>query len=312
MRAWNTGSIKQSKAKIEKQYIKEIETDEGVIYILKEALKISPKFAIRFVTHLRALEEFYSKYKSHLKMKLYKEPKIYFNNSLAYMCYIQSFLLYTSQLPPGDVPKHEKEFLYSSLFFKPPSQSMLINYLSNKTNNQYSLHEAIIRHLKLTDYPALEFYLPQIFQCLRTNTNNQVYKFLIHIGKRCIPLSHQILWLCRVEKKVDPHSKRKVPLPTPTDELPKIVEKLMNELMRKLSSECLRKYHDETDFFDKITSISSVLKVKEQSKAEKRAIIKEYLEKYNKELLAMKNKENIYLPTNFFHKVMKNNLLYYK
>ena len=51
-------------------------------------------------------------------------------------------------------------------------------------------------------------------------------------------------------------------------------------------------FETETQFLEKITSISGILKPS-QSKDEKKAIIREKLIQYNKEI-----PENVYLPTN--------------
>jgi len=51
-------------------------------------------------------------------------------------------------------------------------------------------------------------------------------------------------------------------------------------------------FNTETNFLEKITSISGVLKPS-QSKDEKKAIIREKLIQYNKEI-----PDNVYLPTN--------------
>jgi phosphatidylinositol 4-kinase len=90
--------------------------------------------------------------------------------------------------------------------------------------------------------------------------------------------------MARVEAIVDTVSKRKVPLPYKRDLLPELVKKLFMIITGEMDNHEIEIYADETDFFQKITGISGTLKAKEQSKAEKKAIIQKYLEKYQKEL----------------------------
>ncbi len=62
--------------------------------------------------------------------------------------------------------------------------------------------------------------------------------------------------------------------------------------MNCMSEEEQKYFETETTFLEKITSISGILKPS-QSKDEKKAIIREKLIQYNKEI-----PENVYLPTN--------------
>lgn len=59
-----------------------------------------------------------------------------------------------------------------------------------------------------------------------------------------------------------------------------------------MTKEEIDEFHTETEFLEKITSISGILKPS-QSKDEKKAIIREKLIQYNKEI-----PEGVYLPTN--------------
>jgi len=76
------------------------------------------------------------------------------------------------------------------------------------------------------------------------------------------------------------------------ENLDKKSENLMRLIFSKMSQIEEDYFHTETDFLEKITSISGVLKPS-QSKDEKKAIIREKLIQYNKEI-----PPNVYLPTN--------------
>ncbi len=75
LKAWNTGSIKQKRASIQKTHYKTIQSDEGVQLLLSEALKVSPQLAIRFVEHLRSSKEVYAKYLAQLSSTILLVPE---------------------------------------------------------------------------------------------------------------------------------------------------------------------------------------------------------------------------------------------
>ena len=106
------------------------------------------------------------------------------------------------------------------------------------------------------------------------------------MAKKSCLVCHKILWMAKVEGTAESATttKRKVPLPYPSDELPGIVTQLSKVILGKMSFSEATEYSEETEFFQRITEISGALKVKEQTKAEKKSIIQKYLEKYQKEL----------------------------
>lgn len=162
--------------------------------------------------------------------------------------------------------------------------ALLINYLSNSYERQYPLHELVVSSLELCNAAAIDFYLPQLFQCLRTSTNHKVLRFFTRVAKKSRLLLHKILWMTQVESFADPNSKRKVPLPYDVDQLPEISKRLFDLITGKMNKAELAIFKDETEFFSKITEISGVLRPKEHTKAEKKAIIQKCLEKYQREL----------------------------
>ena len=104
-------------------------------------------------------------------------------------------------------------------------------------------------------------------------------------------IAHNVIWFCRVEGFVDAQPQRKVPLPI-HENLDAQSNKLASLIFRKMSAVETDYFNTETNFLEKITSISGVLKPS-QSKDEKKAIIREKLIQYNKEI-----PDNVYLPTN--------------
>jgi len=82
-----------------------------------------------------------------------------------------------------------------------------------------------------------------------------------------------------------------VPLPL-RENLPEVVALLEKNIVRHMTPEALQFFETETEFFERITSISGLLYPK-QSKDEKKAVIREKLIEYNKSIPA-----SVYLPTN--------------
>lgn len=82
-------------------------------------------------------------------------------------------------------------------------------------------------------------------------------------------------------------------MPLPVDEKLDDESKRVEEIVFSNMTKTERDYFDtETEFLERITSISGVLKPA-QSKDEKKAIIREKLIQYNKDI-----PDNVYLPTN--------------
>lgn len=90
---------------------------------------------------------------------------------------------------------------------------------------------------------------------------------------------------------MDAQPQRKVPLPI-AENLDRQSKLLMDLIFSRMTHDEKEYFNTETNFLEKITSISGVLKPS-QSKDEKKAIIREKLVQYNKEI-----PDNVYLPTN--------------
>ena len=141
--------------------------------------------------------------------------------------------------------------------------------------------------------------IPQLFQSLRVGKDmgNLIGDFFIRKSQQHVSVAHNVLWFCGVEC-VQPDreelSKRKVPLPNSLkeDNLPEISQKLRSRIKEKLSRLQREFFDTETNFFEKVTSISGLLHPSE-SKDQKKMKIKEQLVQYNQDI-----PECVYLPTN--------------
>lgn len=91
-----------------------------------------------------------------------------------------------------------------------------------------------------------------------------------------------MLWYCKVEQVPDKSNGRKVSLPL-RENLPEMTVILENHIMNHMTVEQQQFFDTETEFFERVTSISGLLNPK-QSKDEKKAVIREKLIEYNKSI----------------------------
>jgi hypothetical protein len=84
-------------------------------------------------------------------------------------------------------------------------------------------------------------------------------------------VAHNVLWYCKVEAEPDRSKGRKVPLPL-RENLHEVTFVLRENIVRHMTAESWQFFETETEFFERITSISGELMPK-MSKDEKKAKI---------------------------------------
>ena len=72
-------------------------------------------------------------------------------------------------------------------------------------------------------------------------------------------IAHNVIWFCRVESFIDAQPQRKVPLPI-VENLDTQCKLLISLIFNKMSKFECDYFNTETNFLEKITSISGVLK----------------------------------------------------
>jgi hypothetical protein len=86
--------------------------------------------------------------------------------------------------------------------------------------------------------------------------------FLIRKSLQFASVAHNVLWFCKVESVLPDEKEqlnRKVPLPVPKETLHLITHDLYVAISDRLGSKERTFFQTETDFFEKITSISGML-----------------------------------------------------
>jgi hypothetical protein len=94
---------------------------------------------------------------------------------------------------------------------------------------------------------------------------------LIRKSKEFASVAHNVLWYCKVEEEPDRSKGRKVPLPL-RENLHEVTVILRDNILSHMTQEALQFFETETEFFERITSISGELMPK-MSKDEKKAKI---------------------------------------
>ena len=134
-----------------------------------------------------------------------------------------------------------------------------------------------LKSLSYADPKVVIFYLPQLFQALRVDSLNQIAHFMIERSEKSASIAHNILWFCKVESVREQGNGRKVELPV-EEVLPLKADKLYEKIRSEevMTHEQKEFFQTETDFFEKVTAISGLLKPS-MSKDTKKMIIREQL-----------------------------------
>ena len=166
------------------------------------------------------------------------------------------------------------------------------------------LHKYCIHMLEHALTKAIIFYLPQLIQSLRTNTNYQVAKFIFHKCKVSSMIAHQFLWALEVEEVTSPKIKKRY-LPKDYSEnfnSEYICRILRLKILKDLNYVQRKFWFEENEIFSQINEVSgyflhpegkySNLSLK-MTKEEKTDFVRKELEKLQGKILPY-----IYLPTN--------------
>ncbi len=194
--------------------------------------------------------------------------------------------------------------MYDLIFWKFPSLNYALKFISLKYTNMIFLHKYCIHMLEHALTKAIIFYLPQLIQSLRTNTNYQVAKFIFHKCKVSSMIAHQFLWALEVEEVTGPKIKKRY-LPKDYCEIfrsEEICRKLRLKILKDLNYVQRKFWFEENEIFSQINEVSgyflhpegkySNLSLK-MTKEEKTDFVRKELEKLQGKILPY-----IYLPTN--------------
>ncbi|CAK58855.1 unnamed protein product (macronuclear) [Paramecium tetraurelia] len=204
------------------------------------------------------------------------------------------------------------------LYWKPPHIQLLLKYITDQFENYPDVQLCFSKIMKRLHSEQIIFYLSQILQSLASKSGQLIKTFLIEYAQQSVLFAHQLLWLARVESKIDVDHKRP---PSPknkgqhqnilrTPEYQQFVRDLLNQgriqrkqyqiskvapfiiskIIRNMDSEQTSFFKKVDTFYESVTAISGQLRP-QMSKPEKRDIIA-------KKLREIVLTQDIYMPTN--------------
>ncbi|ODV96209.1 hypothetical protein PACTADRAFT_85014 [Pachysolen tannophilus NRRL Y-2460] len=181
-------------------------------------------------------------------------------------------------------PETKSINMYQLLFWKPSSVIDCINLLLLFSSNPYIIQYSF-RSLEIHDVNLTFFYVPQIVQALRYDSNGYVERFILETAKVSQLFAHQIIWNMKANSYKDDEA-------TIPDTLKPALDRILKSMLSSFDKEDLQFFKREFSFFEDITGISGKLKPYiKKTKAEKKA-------KIDEEMAKIVIQPDVYLPSN--------------
>ncbi|KAL7069800.1 hypothetical protein ACQ4LE_011065 [Meloidogyne hapla] len=152
----------------------------------------------------------------------------------------------------------------------------------------HNIHPITIKYavqvLKSYSCDVLIQYIPQIVQTIRWDFNSFIGNFILHLAAHSQPLAHQLLWNMHSNMYIDEEAKVEDPI------MYKPLKEIVNKILSRLEGAARNFYLCESDFVDRITNISGIIKSVPKGEARKKACFKA--------LTDVKLTSIVYLPSN--------------
>ena len=288
---WNNPSNSHNSNKIDF-------SDEKIKLMLNTAFICSDKLSINLIQRFPWITKKYPELINKLSERIYKNKKDYYNQPLSLSILVD----YILKKKYNDLSN--KNIMKNLLFWKFPSLNYALKFISLNYNNMIYLHKYCIHMLEHALTKAIIFYLPQLIQSLRTNTNDQVGKFILHKCKESTMIAHQFLWALNVEEVMDPKTTKRFFPKGYNDNIKsgEICMILRFKILKNLNYIKRIFWFEENDIFTKINDVSGCFLHPEgeyshlslgMTKEEKTDFVRKELEKLQGKILPY-----IYLPTN--------------
>ena len=100
-------------------------------------------------------------------------------------------------------------------------------------------------------------YMGQIFQSLDYDFAKSIENFLIEYCKNSQLFAHQLIWLSRVESKIDADEKNPVD-PSINQQKREYALLLPSKIIKNMTMQEKKFWEEEDNFFEQITDISSI------------------------------------------------------
>jgi len=186
----------------------------------------------------------------------------------------------------------------SIFFWSMPHIPIILSFISTKYKDSRIMSDYFSKMMSRISPMQLAFYLNQIFQALEYTIAPKIESFLLKYSRRSQLLSHQLIWLSRVEKvaEVTEEKKKKNANFRTNENKIQYANNFENQIIEGMSMEEKDLWFAVDSFFNQITEISSMLSPKED-KSVKRSKINTFLEE-------IKLPKLLYLPTNPTMKIL--------
>ena len=188
----------------------------------------------------------------------------------------------------------EPDILAALADWEPCSVAAAVRLLSGRAKVSPYVQAYVVRVLLSSPPRDVAFFLPQLIQTLRTDVSGYVEDLLLGIAKLDPLFAHRLIWVLGGEEEPPPEAfnpdvKRSGWEPPKETGLWKIVGRVRERVIHQMSAAEADFFNNEFDFFEKINSISGMLK--KYPKDERRPVIAQELRK------VPVTSDDLYLPT---------------
>jgi len=187
------------------------------------------------------------------------------------------------------------------ILWKYPSLNFALKYISYKYSGLKCLHKYCMNMLENAKNTAIIFYMPQLIQSFRTQTDNNVEKFIIKKSKESSRVAHQFLWSLEVEEVMGPKAKHRFLPKHFVDKVYETAKIIRLKILKNFNPMQRKFFYDENLLFSNINEISAKFLHLDENphlslkmeKSEKTKFVRDELQKLPKKI-----QSHIYLPTN--------------
>ena len=278
--------------------------DDKIKKIFTSIFNVNYKLCIKLVQRFPWINKKFASNINKFGEHIYNNKKYFYNQPLALNLFIQ----YIISDKRNDL--HNIKIMKSLIFWKFPSLNYALKYISLTYNKMIGLHKYCVHMMEHAITKAIIFYLPQLIQSLRTDTDYQVAKFILSKCKCSQKIGHQFLWALKVEEQMAPKTTKRY-LPKGYQEQQKSEELsqiLRVKILKNLNIMQRKFWLDEDDIFGRICEVSGHFLHNEgqykhlnlkMTKDEKTSFVRSELKKIDGKI-----QPYIYLPTNPNYRIL--------
>jgi hypothetical protein len=168
--------------------------EEKVKDIFETAFAISNKLSIKLVQRFPWIERKFGSYMNRLGSTIYQKKKLFYHQPHA-LKYLIEYMMKN-----GQKELESLTMIKDLIMWMLPSLNYALKYISFNFNNKLVLHKYSMLLLNNANDSAIIFYMPQLIQSIRTETNHIVEKYILKTCKNSSKVAHQFLWSLDVEE----------------------------------------------------------------------------------------------------------------